>query len=143
MSSDFVLVGCRLPQGYVIEVGLATTMKQGNGTIPFVQKGEDYERFEIIGTNANYRRTRLRLPASLNAEPHVNKVPAKIWERWKKDHLRSWVLQSQNLFEIPDAASIEAAKLDAQAAPAVLQPIDPSKPLKVGNDKVEPAKFDD
>lgn len=143
MSTETILIGCRLPQGYVLEIGLITTMKQGNGTIPFLQKTDGYERFEVVGTNANYRRTRLRLPSSLNAEPHINKVPRAVWEQWKKEHPKSWVLSSGNLFEIPDAGSVEAATIDAQAGPAILQPIDPSKALKVGSDKVETAKFDE
>lgn len=144
---ETVTIGCRLPQGLVLEVGYTTTIKVGNGTVPQLNRGENYARFELLGTNAQFRKTRIRMPASMSPEPYINRnVPKVVWDEWERTHRGSWLLKSGNLFVVAhadEAASVDAQVIDSVAKPLILSPLDPSKKVKVpGAGDIETAKFD-
>lgn len=145
---ETVTIGCRLPNGYVLEVGLLTTTRVGNGTIPQLIRTEDYRRFTIRGTREHNRELAKRgflPPAQLGAEPYLNhNVPKDLWEQWKKEHKGAWAVTSDNLFEVKDGkdtANAAAAVLDMGQAPRVLEPFDISKKFKTGDAVVEVADF--
>lgn len=142
-----IQIGCRLPNGYVLEVGLRTTVRGGpkDGLVSLVSRQEDYHRITLHGThahNAALLRRGIRLPAELNPPPFINTVPLAFWERWKKEHARAAILKAGDLFEIRDEKDKAAIILDAQAAPSPLAPMDPSKKFKSDGNKVETADFD-
>jgi hypothetical protein len=146
--TEMIQIGCRLPQGYTLEIGLQTTVKDTVSGRPItnVQRTESYQRVVLVGTNANFRKTRLRLPSTLNPEPHVNTIPKALWDQWKAEHPKAWVIRSGNLFELPKGqASIDAALLDMRAKPNAFAPLDPTKKTKVGPEgqEVETANFNE
>lgn len=142
MSTEFVTVGCRLPNGMTLEVGFSTTARNAGGA-PFARYRQhaDYQAVTLKGTGQHLfvrhpatRKVITTLPSQREAEPWLNQVPKDFWDRWSKEHADSWLLKSGQLFVIPkpDAATIKAASADAQAtSPAVFQPLDPSQPFKV------------
>ena len=148
---EMVTIGCRFPNGYTLEVGLQTTVRGGpkDGLVSLLRRQSDYQRIKLKGTHwhhANLLRQGIRPPAVLNPEPFVNQIPKDFWERWKKDHPGAAVIKSGDLFEIAtakDAGNVKAAVLDAMSKPAPLAPMDPSKAITVGTDKVETANFDE
>lgn len=147
---ETVAIGCKLPNGYVLEVGYTVTERGGpnpNGVITKLSRAENYRRFKVLGTHAHTAELRakgMRMPSILNPQPFITNVPKDLWEQWCKDHRRAWVLTSGQLFEVKDAAkpeNVKAAVLDAQGRPSILTPLDPSKPMKVGQDTVQTADF--
>lgn len=144
---ETVTIGCRLPNGYVLEVGLETTVRTASGGLATqIRRTPAYARFVLEGTHGHTKAARLQgilLPSVLAPEPFINRnVPKALWDQWKKDHPNASVLKAGYIFEVKDdnAASIKAATIDASAkAPQPLAPIDPSKPFAVGPDKVETA----
>lgn len=147
---EFVTIGCRLPSGYVLEVGLQTTVRgERGGLIPRVMRTDKYERFVLRGThehNREMRKRKILVPAQRNPEPYINRVPKALWEQWLKDHPKAWVVTSGHVFEVKDGGkqeNVQAAIVDSMGRPAILQPMDPTKPVKVGGDKIETAEFDE
>lgn len=146
---ELVTIGCRFPNGYTLEVGLQTTVKGGpkDGLISLVRRTDDYQRIKLKGThwhNAAMFRRGILVPSVGNPEPFLNQIPKDFWERWKREHPKAAVLKSGDLFEIADATkggNAKAAVIDAMSKPAPLAPLDPSKILTVGKDKVETANF--
>jgi hypothetical protein len=100
----------------------------------------------LLGTNAPFRKTRLRMPATLSPEPYLNAgVPKDVWEQWKKEHPNSWAVKQGHIFEVKNSSPDEnrAAVLDSMSRPLALAPLDPYGTLKVGADKIEKANFDE
>lgn len=148
MASEMTKIGCRLPNGYVLEVGLQTTVRGGpkDGLISLVKKRGDYQRRVLHGTHAHNAKLLLRgirLPSELNPEPFINNVPKDLWERWKKEHANAAVLKTGQLFEVADPKDVKAVILDVMASPTPLAPMDPSKIFKHDDNKVETADFDE
>lgn len=137
MSTELVTIGCRLPNGYTLEVGYTASVRGGQGRQPYARysKNSDYQTFTLKGTNQHLivRDPALKnkvvalLPGRRNPEPFINQIPKDFWERWCKEHAGAWVLVHKHIYLIPknDGETIAAANMDAQAVqPAVLQPID-------------------
>lgn len=149
MAQEVVSVGCRLPNGLRLEVGVKAGGhgKEGGGA-PFamVIKGEDYATHLLKGTNQHLivrdptRKPVAVLPNALNREPYINTdVPKALWERWCRENAKSWHLTTGQIFLIPknDASTVKAVALDAAAkSPNIFEPLDPSKKMKVGNDLI-------
>lgn len=147
-AATHVIIGCRLPNGITLEVGYSTTIPGPNnrpgGTL--YQVHDDYARIHIRGTREHTRELRRRgmqVPSVANPEPVFTRVSKDYWERWRKEHRRSWFITSGNLFESAEPEDErKAAAMDAQSrGPAILQPMDPSKALNVDENKVEVADF--
>lgn len=147
-TAQTVTIGCRLPKGITLEVGLQTTTKVTGpsgvtGLVAQVKRSDKYQRIVIKGThhhNAALFRAGLRPPSILRPEPFLTpNVPKDAWDEWCRQHAGCWLLRSQNLFEVKGDA--RAIILDVMKNPAPLSPMDPTKPLKVGNDTVETADF--
>lgn len=141
MSTETVTIGCRLPAGISLEVGLQTTVDGGpfNRPIAQIKQLKNYKKVTLRGTHEHTRETRnmgIQVPSMLNPKPYINRNISKdFWEEWKKDHPDSYLLKQGLIFEIKngvDAANSKAAAIDAMAQPAILQPWDPSKKMKIG-----------
>lgn len=139
MSKETVTLGCRLPSGMTLEVGLQTTINGGplNRPIAQIKQLDNYKRVTLKGTHehtADTRRMGVQVPSMLNPKPYINKNISKdFWEEWKKDHPGSYLLKQGLIFEIKEGdANSKAAAIDAMAQPAILQPVDPTKKLKIG-----------
>lgn len=146
--SEVVSVGCRLPNGYVLEVGFKVSHR-GRGGAPFAMyvKGEDYAKFTLRGTNQHLiirdvatRKPIGTLPNAMNREPYINdNVPKALWERWVKDNAKNWALKSGQIFLVPknDADTVRAAGMDAKAkSPAILEPLSQTATMKLENHEI-------
>lgn len=146
MATEMVQVGCRTPNGYVLEVGF-TTNDEGKGGAPFAmyRKGRDYKAVTLKGLN---QRSIIRdpsgkpfamAPSARGREAYINTIPRDFWERWKKENAEQWVMTSGQIFEIPkgDGSQAKAVALDAAAkGPNIFEPIDPSVIMKIEDNSI-------
>lgn len=143
-TAETVTIGCRIPNGYILEVGLQTVAQLKDDTTPMVRKLPNYKRIRIGGTHDHTLSMRLQgiqVPSMLNAAPFLTRgVPKDLWEQWKKEHPGSWAVESGNLFEVRGNER-DAIKEAKDVSPAVLQPLDPTATVSVGSGKVEKADF--
>lgn len=146
---DTVTVGCRLPQGYVLEVGLIPPVIREGRLVARHKQKPDYARHVLLGTNqhtAESRKKGLLLPAITGVEPWMNAVPADIWERWKKEYSTTWAAMQRggHLFEVkaaPNSNDAKAATMDAMAKPDSFAPMNPDGDARAPK-KVTKAEFD-
>lgn len=151
-KSQYVTIGCRLPNGYVLEVGLRTTEviatpAGGKALVSNVRQLDNYQRFVLRGTNERIRRAmveeKILLPSRSRPTPHYNRnVPREFWEQWKREHPKNGALKRGDIFEVQAGEANErAASLDAAATPNPLAPMEQGK-FVVGDLVVEKAQFD-
>jgi hypothetical protein len=145
-NDETVMIGCKLPAGLVLEVGLQTVTKDATGKITGVEirRLESYARFIIRGWNHHSVEMRKQLveskstagvPHGMNTRPFINRnVPKKLWEQWKAEHKGSWLLKNEILFEVKagDEASAALRIAEGDKTPKVFEPIDPSKTIVPG-----------
>lgn len=150
-NRSMVTIGCRLPNGYVLEVGLQTTIVEstpngGKALIPRVEQLPSYHKHTLKGTNERIRqgmREGILLPARLKPEPFYNRdVPRDFWEQWKKEHPKNGALKRADIFEVPAGDTNErAATLDHMQRPGPLEPLEQGK-YTVGDVEITKAQFD-
>ena len=140
--SETVSIGCRLPNGYRLEVGFSVN-DPGKGGAPFAlyRKHDDYAAFTLKGTN---QRSILRgpdgkpigtAPSAIGREPLINhNVPKDLWDRWVAANPKAWALKTGQIFLVPktDSSTVKAVTLDAKAkSPAILEPLNPKDKMKI------------
>jgi hypothetical protein len=90
MAEETVRIGCRLPSGIKLEVGMVVTIPDANHpgyVIVKNQRTPQYRSVVIKGTHehtAGVRRQGIQMPAMLNAEPYFTEVPKALWDEWVK-----------------------------------------------------------
>ncbi len=123
---ETVIIGCRLPSGITLEVGLQTMEKNADGKyFTMVKRLDNYARIVLKGWH-HHNTTGLQMPAGVNSDrPYLNRdVPKAAWEEWKKTHAKSWLLKNSILFEAADEASAQLQALEAvDGTPKMLAPI--------------------
>ncbi len=146
MAKDTVTIGCKLPAGIKLEIGLQTTVKDDASGRPLtsVIRTEAYESVIIRGWNHHSIDMRKQLalsksgagvPHGMNTQPFLNRnVPKAFWEQWKKEHPRSWLINNDILFEVAsgDEAGAALRISEAEKTPAIFMPIDSSKTIVPG-----------
>lgn len=147
-TAGTVIIGCRLPSGITLEVGLQTQEKNAEGKLhTMVKRLDNYERIVLKGWH-HHNTTGLQMPAGVQSNrPYLNRGVSKAaWEEWKKTHANSWLLRNQVLFEAANEADAQVKSLDAAQAPTLLAPIQlkDGKPLVDGKPvkDVDTADFD-
>jgi hypothetical protein len=112
--------------------------------IPINERGPNYARFIIRGWNHHSYEMRKALleaksdqgvPHGMNTRPYLNRgVPKSLWERWKADHKRSWLLKNEILFEVKsgDEASAALRVAESDKTPKIFEPIDRNKTIVPG-----------
>jgi hypothetical protein len=149
VREEIIVIGCRLPSGYKLEVGYEVTVKVSNGVSTLFRKTDKYRTWTLKGTHEHTRAQRManiQVPSMLRPKPFINRdVPKALWDEWKRLHAASPLLTNGTLFEVKqkDDQSVAAATLDAMATEAPFAPIDPSVQMKMGVNKVEKANFDE
>lgn len=137
-SEEMVLIGCRIPNGYKLEVGYQATEKQPDGKeMSRFRKLENYRVAFLKGTHHHtheQRKRRIQVVADMEARPYINRVPKSLWEEWKRNHKFSALLTGDNpsLYEAKDEDSAEAMTIDVMSTKAILLPLDPAKKHKMG-----------
>lgn len=143
MSEETVIIGCRLPNGLVLEIGYESVTTQDNGKINTqVKRLENYKRIVLKGWNAHteeLRKQEIQVPAAMNTRPYLNRGVSKAaWMQWVKDHAGSWLIKNGILFEAKGEADAQAQAFDiGKDKLTVLAPLD-KKALPKG---VEEADF--
>lgn len=165
MSTETVMIGCRLPHGLKLEVGYKTTRKGSEGKVFMnYERLENYATFVLKGTNEHVQSARasgILLPSVGVPQPFINKnVPKDLWTQWIKEQggARCWYLKSGNLFVVPNGeeASAQAMVIDLITTQAPLAPLnisidkatgkmaDPRAPKKTDkHDGIATANFKD
>lgn len=151
MAKETVTIGCKLPAGLVLEVGLQTVEKDGRGGLATAVKHLDtYQRYVIRGWNhhsADMRKQLLEVkssagvPHGMSTKPFLNRgVPKDLWDQWKAEHPDSWLLKNEVLFEVAsrDEAGAALRVAESDKTPKVFEPLDPSKTVVPG---ITPADF--
>jgi hypothetical protein len=144
--SEFIEIGCRLPAGYTLEVGLQVTVQANGRPMTMLARNDDYERRYLRGTHthtADMRRKKIQVPSIRAPEPAYTKLPVAFWERWKKEHPKANVLKTGMMFEVKDVSNKAAIQLDVMARPQPLAPINPDEVYRTDGQKVEKAVFDE
>lgn len=146
MSKDTVTIGCKLPAGLKLEIGLQTTVPDSATKRPIVQVKQlpTYECVRIRGWNAHTLDMRRQLdktksaagvPHGMNTTPFLNRGISKaFWDQWKAEHPNSWLIKNQILFEVADGDHASAALRVEESAktPTVFEPLDPEKTIVPG-----------
>lgn len=154
-TGEVVTIGCRLPNGYMLEVGLKVTETVslpggGTGTVARVLKTEQYARFKLKGTNESSKQA-FRLshgefmpPSKLRPPPEFTRnVPKDFWEQWKKEHPKNGALKRNEIFEVKAGQSNEqAATLDAMSTKGVLEPLEKGAIMKFGDATIQKYEAD-
>jgi hypothetical protein len=120
-----VIIGCRLPSGITLEVGLQTREKNSDGKlVTMVKRLDNYERIVLKGWHY-HNTTGLQMPAGMQSErPYLNRGVSKAaWEQWKLEHAGSWLLKNNILFEADSEAEAQGKAIDFAKAPTILAPI--------------------
>lgn len=152
-NEDTVMIGCKLPAGLKIEVGLQTRIKNSdNKMVAAVARLENYAFFILRGWNHHSIDLRKQLrdsksssgaPHGMNTRPFINRgVPKALWEQWKKEHKGSWLLKNEILFEVEegDHASAALRVVEGEKTPKIFEPIDSTKTIVPG---VKPLEKED
>jgi hypothetical protein len=133
IAKETVIIGCKLPNGLILEVGYEISPTGAQ------LKSSDYQRVVIKGWNAHTEPMRIMLaknksdagvPHGVNTTPFLNRgVPKDFWLRWKSEHARSWLLKNDILFESAGGDEVSAALRVAEGdkTPKVFEPIDRTK----------------
>ena len=127
MSEETVIIGCRLPNGLILEVGLQTTAVVDGKQVAQVRRLDNYQKIVLKGWNAHseeMRRNEIQVPAGMNTKPFLNRGVSKAaWEEWKRAHPRSWLIKNGILFEAKSEADAQVKSLDVAKEPLVLAPL--------------------
>jgi hypothetical protein len=151
MSTDFVSIGCRLPNGLKMEVGYQTS-HHGAGGAPFsqVRKGADYQTYTLKGRNQHMfvrgpdRKILTTLASQIGLDPVITQVPADFWQRWSREKKDSWLLKSGHVFLVPKPSDLKAVSTDAKAiSPNILEPLNPKEVMKIGDMEIKRRVDDD
>jgi hypothetical protein len=139
MSTETVMIGCRLPHGLKLEVGYKTTRKGSDGKVfSHYERLPNYASVVLKGTNEHVQGARaqgIQLPAVGNPEPFINRNVSKdLWEQWMKEHPRNWYLKSGNIFVVPgsEEASAKAISTEVMSTQAPLAPLNVTVDAKTG-----------
>jgi hypothetical protein len=148
---EVVSVGCRLPAGLILEVGLQTTIQDplSRRPITMVAQTSTYRRFALRGTHEHSRPLRaqgIQVPAIRNPQPFINRnVPKALWEEWYKNNKEKWACRKGHVYLAANGDSnTKAQTLDVMGrGDAPLNPLDKDKKMKFGEDTIEPAQFEE
>jgi hypothetical protein len=147
---ETVTIGCKLPAGLKIEVGLQTVEVIDGKRVTSLKRLPDYQSFILRGWNHHTSEMRKQLveskstmgvPHGMNTRPFLNRgVPKALWERWKDEHKASWLLKNELLFEVAagDEASAALRIHESDSTPKIFEPVDPNATIVPGIKKFDP-----
>ena len=129
MAKETVIIGCKLPAGITLEVGLQTTEIVNGNEQTAVKRLPNYQKIVLRGWHA-HNATGLRMPAGMDMRPYLNRnVDAAAWAEWKRTHPNSWLLKNEILFEAKDEPSAAIRVAEGEKTPTLFKPIDPANPM--------------
>lgn len=126
--TKLVTIGCKLPHGLTIEVGLVSLEK---GTWGAPVEGPKYRKATLNGTHAEWmkRNPTIQPVATLNPEPGLTQIPEDLWEEWCKGQGKAHPARLNNtIFVVPDSKEDATAVLQAvESLRTGFEPIDPDR----------------
>lgn len=126
--AKLITIGCKLPHGLTLEVGLE---KLPTGIWGAPIQGEKYRKATLNGTHAEFmkRNPTIQPVATLNPEPGLTQIPEDFWEEWCKGQGKSHPSRLNNMiFVVPDAKEDATAVLQAvESLRTGFEPLDPDK----------------
>ena len=124
---NLISVGCKLPQGLIIEVGYS--VEHGN----FVQ-GEHYKRVVLAGANQHSIVTgALRTPSPAQLRPGItNNVDEAVFDEWLAKHKDTNIVKNGLVFKAKNAGEATARANDLMQKPTGMEAVDPTKHPGVG-----------
>lgn len=139
MAEEMVKVGCKLPQGLVLEVGYSVVSGGRNEARSIaVHQHDDYQRIRIKGwthvdgSKQAYHAGLLLPPNTSLSNPQVGvtDVPAAFFARWKKEHALMWkrLTGTGVMFEVADEASAKSAVELSKTVKSGFEAKDQAKP---------------
>lgn len=130
MAIETVAVGCKLPNGIKLEIGL-TEAVVGSAPMP----GPAYETYTLKGWNSGRGTPENPAPNILKPQAFINfNVPKAFWEQWCAKHPKSWLLKNEVLFACKSHADAATRKNDSNKTPVILGPIDKDRKVKVNSE---------
>lgn len=126
-SGNLISVGCKLPQGLIIEVGY--DLVPGG-----VSRGPNYKRIELAGANQHSTTVgQLRTPSPKDLRPGItNNVPEEIFDAWVAAHADSNIVKNGLVFKARNAGEATAKAADLTQKPTGMEAVDPTKHPSIG-----------
>ncbi len=117
-----ISVGCKLPQGLVMELGY--DLVAGG-----VTRGPNYKRVVLAGANQHSIVVgTLRTPSPANLRPGItNNVDESFYDAWVAAHADSNIVKNKLIFKAKNAGEATAQAVDVTKQKTGMEPIDPSK----------------
>lgn len=124
--ANLISVGCKLPQGLIIEVGY----KAVPGGI---ERGADYQKVTLAGANQHSIITgSLRTPSPGDLRPGItNNVDEALFDRWVADHQDSNIVRNGLVFKAKNAGEATAKANDVAKKRTGMEAVDPTKQTSV------------
>jgi hypothetical protein len=126
--TKLVTIGCKMPHGLTLEVGLEQ-LPQGIWGAPI--QGKKYRKATLNGTHAEFmkRNPTIQPVATLNPEPGLTQIPEDFWEEWCKGQGKTHPARLTGvIFVVPDVKEeADAVLYDAQSLKSGFEPLDPDK----------------
>lgn len=117
-----VTIGCKLPQGLIIEMGYKTVP---GGTV----QGPDYKRVRLRGPNMHHL---AGAPAPANLAPGLtHNVDEAFFDAWVKSHADTNIVKNKLVFKAVDKSEAEARALDVTEQKTGMEPLDPKAAIGV------------
>lgn len=124
---NLVSIGCKLPQGLVLEVGYS--VEGGN-----LMRHADYKRIVLAGANQHsIVQGNLRTPSPKDLRPGItNNVDEAVFDAWVEAHKDTNIVKNGLVFKAKNAGEATARANDLKAKPTGMEPVDPTKHPGVG-----------
>lgn len=121
-AKKLISVGCRLPQGLIIEVGYE--IKDGG-----IIQTDKYQRIELKGANQHSKIEGLmRTPSPGQLQPGItHNVDAAAFAEWVEKHKSTNIVKNMLVFEADSPKEIAAMAKELGTEKTGMEPVDPSK----------------
>lgn len=116
-----VKVGCKLPHGLTMELGLNID-KFSN-----ISKSDNYQRVTLAGTNQNLIQG---APATRVQAPGITLVEENYIDEWLKKNRNLSFVKAGMIYKIANEAEGQAIALDLASQTTGFEPLDPTKAPK-------------
>lgn len=124
---NLVSVGCKLPQGLILELGVSIV--GGN-----VTRSAGYKQIKLAGANQHSVTVgALRTPSPKDLRPGItNNVDEADFDAWVEAHKDTNIVKAGLVFKSKNAGEATARANDLTQKPTGMEPVDPTKHPGVG-----------
>ena len=130
MSAETVIVGSKLPSGFILELGYTL-----GGTGSQITYGPKYEKYHINGTNMG--RGGKGMPHIAGEWALTPGVPKVFFDEWIKKNSDLGFVKAGLIFAQPEAKSASSVVREREALTTKLEPLDPTEVIVPGVEKAK------